>query len=551
MMNRRLVSGALAIALVTLAGAVAWAVEIDVTGTWQANTDCGSGIIGVSGWEFTEDTGTGVVAATLTECGTVDFEGTIRQFLSCPTTPSPIDGLVSGTSFAVPGTGFYNQDLLGFEPFASTGFPTCTALASANVDQNYTGIIQETGGIATRIDGFFGVDSFRLFNDDSTECWVGTCTVECCTLVLLRNDVSIGTGQTVEPFEDASVTFDNVGSSGTVAITPLTDPAGVVFPEFQVSDLALYYDVTTDVAFSGSITVCLPYPDDDDDGFVDGTTPPIDETLLRLLHEEGEVITAFVDRTSSLDTVANVICATTESLSQFVFGAATVTCGDGVVDAGEDCDEGLGANGDPTTCCTASCTFRTGGEVCRPSAGECDGTAETCSGAAGACPADTVAAAGTPCTDDGNTCTTNECDGFGVCGTVAGAGSCDDGDFCTTGDACNGVVCEGGPPPACSDGDPCTLDACVAGACVNPTAPDGTSCNDGDVCTGSDECEDGACAGSTPLCGTEVAVVGTKLIVVDKEEAAGKAKAVFVSKDGGITKGGGTDVGAIGAVLYV
>ena len=43
----------------------------------------------------------------------------------------------------------------------------------------------------------------------------------------------------------------------------------------------------------------------------------------------------------------------------------------------------------------------------------------------------------------------------------------------------------------------------------------------------------------------DLGVEPTKLIVVDKLAAAGKAKAVFVSKDGAITKGGGTDAGQI------
>ncbi len=466
------------------------AAEIDVTGTWQGNVDCGSGIIGVTGWQLVEDTGTGVVLATLTDCGTVEFDGAIREFLACPTTPSPVPGLVSGTNFAVPASGYYDQGLLGFGAFASTTLPACTSLDSGEVEQSYTGVIQESGGVATRIDGFLGVGAYRLFNSDAMECASDTCGASCCTLVMLRNEIVIGTSQTVEPFEDASVTFDNVASNGIVAVTPLTEPEGIVPAEFQVSDLTLYYDVTTSAVVRGMIEVCLPYPDGNDDGLVDGTTPPIDETTLRLLHEEGGT---FVDRTTSLDTTGNIVCATTDSLSQFVFGAATVSCGNGVVDVGEDCDEGLGANGDSTTCCTDTCTFRASGEVCRADAGECDGAAETCSGSGGACPADIVASAGTPCADDGNDCTVDECDGLGVCGTVAAVGSCDDGDACTVGDTCNGV-------------------SCVAGA---------------------------------EACGTEVAVPGRKLVVVDKLAKTGKGKVVFVAKDATISKGTGTDPGGI------
>jgi len=46
-------------------------------------------------------------------------------------------------------------------------------------------------------------------------------------------------------------------------------------------------------------------------------------------------------------------------------------CGNGLLETGESCDEGA-ANGTLGSCCTAACGFRTGGEVCRPAAGDCD-----------------------------------------------------------------------------------------------------------------------------------------------------------------------------------
>ena len=63
---------------------------------------------------------------------------------------------------------------------------------------------------------------------------------------------------------------------------------------------------------------------------------------------------------------------------------------------------------------------------------------------------------------------------------------------------CDGAVDEGGDV-TCDDGNACTADACVAGACVNtqvqdcvPCAIDG-DCNDGNTCT-TDTCLDGVCA---------------------------------------------------------
>lgn len=49
-----------------------------------------------------------------------------------------------------------------------------------------------------------------------------------------------------------------------------------------------------------------------------------------------------------------------------------------------------------------------------------------------------------------------------------------------------------------SDGDDCTTDHCDgAGICVHTTAPDGTTCDDGSLCTAADTCTNGVCAGQS------------------------------------------------------
>lgn len=59
-------------------------------------------------------------------------------------------------------------------------------------------------------------------------------------------------------------------------------------------------------------------------------------------------------------------------------------CGNGTVDAGEQCDGGALIEGD---CCTSECTLLSAGTVCREIADDCD-LLEACDGASGACPAD-------------------------------------------------------------------------------------------------------------------------------------------------------------------
>ena len=74
---------------------------------------------------------------------------------------------------------------------------------------------------------------------------------------------------------------------------------------------------------------------------------------------------------------------------------------------------------------------------------------------------------------------------------------CDDGDPCTN-DNCDDTGLCVSTPKDCDDGDVCTNDACdpVTGECTNDEpADDGTSCDDGILCTGPDQCVGGVCQG--------------------------------------------------------
>ncbi len=127
--------------------------------------------------------------------------------------------------------------------------------------------------------------------------------------------------------------------------------------------------------------------------------------------------------------------------------SAMAICGDGSIESGEQCDDGNTANGD---CCSSTCQFEYPA-ICRASAGACD-PAESCPVASATCPADAKR--------------------MGVC--RAAAGDCD------VAESCNGVS-----------------NACPS----NSLAPNGTSCNDGDVCTSPDECQSGSCVGNAVICG--------------------------------------------------
>src|SRR5437667_6191312 len=127
--------------------------------------------------------------------------------------------------------------------------------------------------------------------------------------------------------------------------------------------------------------------------------------------------------------------------AETTFTDAAGTCGDGTVQTGEQCDLGTALNGAAGSCCKNNCMFESSTKTCRAAAGECD-LPETCTGSSATCPADGPRkASGTACTDDGNACTLDQCNGTSVdcqhpagnAGAVcrAAAGECDVAESCT------------------------------------------------------------------------------------------------------------------------
>jgi len=188
------------------------------------------------------------------------------------------------------------------------------------------------------------------------------------------------------------------------------------------------------------------------------------------------------------------------------FTTVTVTnlCGNGTIDscgaAAEQCDDGVN-NGTPGSCCTTSCTFKPNGTactddgnvctadtcngssnicqhpagnagvLCRASAGECD-PQEVCDGTNTTCPADAKSPSGTGCTSDSNPCTLDQCDGSSnACQHPAG----------NAGALCRASAGECDPQELC-DGSNTSCPADVK-------SPSGTGCSsDSNPCT-LDECD--------------------------------------------------------------
>jgi hypothetical protein len=76
-------------------------------------------------------------------------------------------------------------------------------------------------------------------------------------------------------------------------------------------------------------------------------------------------------------------------------------------------------------------------------------------------------------------------------------GTCLGESVCAAGESC----CGDGTCMDCDDGNPCTADSCdaSAGGCVH-TPLDGTPCDDGDFCTGTEVCVAGTCESSGDPC---------------------------------------------------
>src|SRR5207244_951986 len=105
----------------------------------------------------------------------------------------------------------------------------------------------------------------------------------------------------------------------------------------------------------------------------------------------------------------------------------------------------------------------------------------------------------------------DQCHVIGVCDPASGVcsnppaadgTSCNDGSVCTQTDTCQAGVCTGASPVVCAPPDQChEAGICdpATGTCSYAAKVDGSSCNDGDACTQTDTCQAGVCIGANPV----------------------------------------------------
>ncbi|KAI0385379.1 zinc metalloprotease mde10 [Hypomontagnella monticulosa] len=204
-------------------------------------------------------------------------------------------------------------------------------------------------------------------------------------------------------------------------------------------------------------------------------------------------------------------------------------CGNGIVEAGEECDcGGEGANGcgnnsccDPKTCrfkdnavcdpanedcCTAQCQFKSSGSVCRASTGSCD-PQETCSGTSGTCPADVKTANGQSCgaAGSGLTCASGQCTSRDQqCSTLVGIGGVSNN----------------------SDTKACDSQTCLL-RCSSSELPSNACYDmqqyflDGTPCQGGGHCSNGQCQGSSFLDQAGSFFIDNKNVIIPVVAAVG------------------------------
>ena len=176
------------------------------------------------------------------------------------------------------------------------------------------------------------------------------------------------------------------------------------------------------------------------------------------------------------------------------------------------CDDGLFCtNGD--TCADGACVTpaRNCGDSNACTDDSCDEDANICVNVANVAPCNdglfcngVDTCGGSTCTHEGNPCpgsdgdancketcdeTSDNCEGSDPNGSV-----CDDGLYCSVGDICAAGLCTA-TPRNCNDENVCTDDSCneIGDICDNDNVPDGTFCDDDDICTIDGECMTGEC----------------------------------------------------------
>jgi cysteine-rich repeat protein len=216
---------------------------------------------------------------------------------------------------------------------------------------------------------------------------IGTGTIK---EIRLRQDASTGSGFGPTTLADVTVRLSSTtaapdGLSATFAANVGPDVATVLSADLVLSSPAstavprpfnIVIPFTTPFAFDGASGANL---------LLDVTIPTCASTTQFDAENSPDSVSRAYTSFSGAGSATADARDSAGLVTQFIFVGEPL-CGDGIVDAGEQCDDGNTLNGD---CCSATCQLEPSGTLCRASVNACD-PPEFCSGSSPTCPADVI-----------------------------------------------------------------------------------------------------------------------------------------------------------------
>ncbi|KAM0755937.1 hypothetical protein T439DRAFT_16267 [Meredithblackwellia eburnea MCA 4105] len=215
-------------------------------------------------------------------------------------------------------------------------------------------------------------------------------------------------------------TSDGQSTSGT-GVTAVTRSEWQVIAHEIGHSFGAIHDCATGCTLTNSNPICCPLSTTTCDASANYIMSPVSQKNVSSFSP-----CSIGNICSTLSSSLNTTCLATPGQAGNPPLISLKSCGNGILEAGEDCDPGnaadpccdaatckfaAGAVCDPlnSLCCTTSCQIATAGTVCRASIdAQCD-IAETCSGNSSSCPADAFQPDGKSCGSNGLACATGVC----------------------------------------------------------------------------------------------------------------------------------------------